>query len=102
MFSFASLVMYASVLYIERMNVYGIDNIYLDLVSLVATGAAIYGGILMLFFRKHTFKVMAELKGQKKAKKGKAKAAPGNLEQQAREAESSEKVTASVDETVKP
>ncbi|WP_137167933.1 lipopolysaccharide biosynthesis protein [Salinimonas lutimaris] len=102
MFSFASLVMYASVLYIERMNVYGIENIYLDLVSLVATGAAIYGGILMLFFRKHTFKVMAELKGQKKAKKGKAKAAPGNLEQQAREAESSEKVTASVDETVKP
>ena len=70
MFSMASIVMYAAVLYIDRMNVYALDNVYLELTALVFTGALIYGAILMLFFRQHTFKVMGELKnrrGQKKA-----------------------------------
>ncbi|WP_218352157.1 lipopolysaccharide biosynthesis protein [Alteromonas lipotrueiana] len=69
MFSLASIIMYAVVLFIERTQAYGIDNIYLELIALVATGASIYGAILLLFFKSQTFEVIGELKTQRAVKK---------------------------------
>ncbi len=69
MFSMASVVMYAVVLFIERSHLYALDNVYLELTALVATGAAIYAGILLLFFRKQTLAVVGELKTQRAVKK---------------------------------
>ncbi|QCZ94441.1 lipopolysaccharide biosynthesis protein [Salinimonas iocasae] len=76
MFSMASVVMYGVVLYLERFNIYGLDNIFVNIAALVVTGAAIYAGILLLFFRRKSFKVMAELKRSKSQKAVKKKVPP--------------------------
>lgn len=72
MFTLTGLVMFAVVLYLERYHVLGLDNVFLELPALVAIGAAIYGGGLLVFFRKKTLKVVKEFKSGKKKKAVKA------------------------------
>ncbi|WP_018982678.1 lipopolysaccharide biosynthesis protein [Salinimonas chungwhensis] len=66
MFSAAAIIMYAVVLWLERFAIYGLENIFLNIAALAGTGAVIYSGILLLFFRRKSFSVMAELKRTKK------------------------------------
>ncbi|QJR80186.1 lipopolysaccharide biosynthesis protein [Alteromonas pelagimontana] len=69
MFSLAGFTMFASVLYLERMHVLPITNVFLELAALVGIGAIIYGLILLLFFRQKTFSVIGELKRNPMPKK---------------------------------
>ncbi len=74
-FSVVGLIMFGSVLYVERNNVLGIDNVFYELAALVTIGAAIYVALLLLFYRKPTLAALGELKGAK-LKKTKAPLPP--------------------------
>lgn len=66
MFTLSGIVMFVAVLLTERSGVIGTDNPFVVLPLLVAIGALLYGGILLLFFRRQTFAVMKEFKNKKK------------------------------------
>ncbi|MCU7556107.1 lipopolysaccharide biosynthesis protein [Alteromonas sp. ASW11-19] len=62
MFSVAGLTMFAVVLYCERADVFGLQNLFAELVALVASGALIYSVLLLTFFRTKTFAVLNDLR----------------------------------------
>ncbi|MCW8090395.1 lipopolysaccharide biosynthesis protein [Alteromonas sp. ASW11-130] len=62
-FSLVGLIMFASVLSVERFRLLGLENVFIELAALVAIGAGIYSGLLLLFYRKPTLSALSELKG---------------------------------------